>query len=191
MKKNLLALLFLSFSNFLFAQVTVTPDAVQITLDVDNFADAIGHATVKNNYNYEITIKWEKGNVCNGEDWLFSICDKNSCYFPTVLEREVILAPGEESIIDMHLNEITGNYAILKTIITNLNDVTEVKEIHYYFNTVDCEGTSPVVGTTLVENKQVQLFPNPVSNQLHIINATASEVWIYDIKGQFVFIWII
>jgi hypothetical protein len=184
MKNVLLLSLFLFFSTNLKSQMTVSPDSVQVEMSVFHPELSIGVSSVKNDYDYEITIKWEKGNVCQGDNWLYAICDSNGCYFSSTVEKLVTLAPGEETNMDMHFEIADTDYAILKTTIINQNDTTESVEIRYFINTTDCEGTT--ASTDLPETEKVQLFPNPVGDVLHILQSTATEALVYDITGRLV-----
>ena len=184
MKNVLLLFVIFSLPNFLFSQMTVTPDSVQVNVDLNSPFMSVGYATVKNNYDYAITIKWHKGNICNGQGWEYSICDKNQCYFPHTIEKEVELSSGEETNIDMHIDNVSSDFAILNVVITNLSDTSEVKEIRYFFNTTDCLGTP--VGLPLIQTDEIKIFPNPVQDELHIFNSSATEVLIFDITGHFI-----
>ena len=184
MKNAFLLSLLLFFSANLISQMTVFSDSVQVALSGNALDQSVGVSGVRNDYNYEITIKWEKGNICNGENWQYSICDSNGCYFANTWEKLVILTPGEETNMDMHFNAIDTDYAILNTLVTNQNDTTEFTEIRYYINTNDCEGTTG--STDLPETEKVQLFPNPVGDVLHILHSTATETFVYDITGRLV-----
>ncbi len=119
MKNTLSLALILFFSTTLISQMTVFPDSVQVELNILHPELSVGVSSVKNDYDYEITIKWEKGNVCQGDNWLYAICDSNGCYFSSTVEKLVTLLLGEVTNMDMHFDIVDFDYAILKIAVTN------------------------------------------------------------------------
>ena len=197
MKKNLLFIFFAILSMSVFAQsvLTITPNpSTNVYQDVDltdNWIDLVSHATITNNSDQEVQVKWTRTNVDMPAAWESQICDKNNCYDTSVSSNinpggivnvPVVLAPGEESILDVHVSpRMTAGSGTLTVELATVDNPDEVIESAVFEVTVD--GLSSI---SEVERRRLAVFPNPTTDYIKIAGnpALIDRVAVYNLLGR-------
>lgn len=199
MKHILPSLFSLLFALNLLAQpsLSIHPDVLDFTMQADLsdlWAEPIAHSYVVNTSNQTIKLRWEiklVGPNCPAE-WKYKVCDKNQCYSSNVTTNvnfggqpnvPVVLAPGDTSIIDVHVNP-TGVAGCCEVEIS-LSDVTDIN------NPVDIESPeydiciTALSAVTAAEKSRLRVYPNPTTDFITLTkNDFVKELWVTNILGR-------
>lgn len=190
MKKILLGVLFLSFFQICIAQqLEFTLDNPNVTGHPDSF-EVVGHAKVKNISSNNVSIRWVKEEINFPAGWSVAICDNNACYPTRIFTNynpdgnpkiPVVLAPGQETIIDPHLYPAqTSGAGQVKVCISLVSDPANPIEC-FVFN-FDVSGTS---STKNVSKSELKIYPNPTTDYFSLQAASeVSEVRLMSILGK-------
>lgn len=199
MKHILLSFFSLFFVTNLMAQpsLSIYPDDLSYSLEADLsdlWVEPIAHSFVINTSNQTIKLRWEikiVGTNCPA-DWKYKVCDKNQCYNSNVTTNvnfggqpnvPVILAPGDTSIIDIHVNP-TG-VAGCCSVEIYLSDVTDIN------NPVALESpdydicVTPLTAVTQAEKSSIRIYPNPTTDFITLTkNSFVKQLWVTNILGR-------
>lgn len=142
--------------------------------------ELVVHAKVYN-VNADSLFSWVRIENNLASNWEGSICDKITCYAPTVDSSSFILVPGDSSIMDAHfyLNDSPGNGTI-RIMIWAGQDRSTADTIVYHASTW-------ALGTKkLSHDKTISIFPNPTKGILNLEFKSNEKVGIeiYDILGK-------
>lgn len=162
------------------AQSFITsPKVGTVTGPYDEY-ELIVHAKVYN-VNADSLFSWVRIENNLSPGWEGSICDKVTCWAPTVDSSSFFLAPGDSSIMDAHfyLNENYGN-GTMKFMIWSGNDKGNADTIIY------SASTWAMSTRNVSDNKNVRLFPNPTKGVLNLeFNSTGKvKLEVYDLLGK-------
>lgn len=196
MKRSLLAYFFCFASLSLFAQIEIiTEPQYDLQTDLsDEYSEPIAHSWVVNKGTQTIKLRWSLDNTnanCSSE-WKFKICDKNQCYSSNVTSNvvaggqpnvPVVLAPGDTSIIDLHLNPRFVAGCCVPTIhfseISNINNPVDLGSATY---SVCIENVSAVNEPELLA---VKIYPNPSTGYFSISdNPLVKKVVLFNLLGR-------
>lgn len=160
--------------------LTISPGLIEKLLDLNEFEN-VGYATLKNVSDRTITVVWTREIKTAPGAWEISICDKNNCYLPFVESREVELAPGEESNIDVHArhNNERGDGEIIMNMHDKNNPSDKTSATYRFMATVSASNVS--------FGEQLKLMPNP-ANQFFTISETknAGRIEVLNMLGNLV-----
>lgn len=183
-------------TQFLWAQsdLDVSPSPLESSLEFDlsnTYDDVTYHVRLKNNSRRVMNIRWELIVDETPDEWRFSVCDQNTCYFTTnttnvdfrdrIPYAPVILLPGDTAKLDLNVFPIgtAGN----ANVHINLYDVANPKALlntAYYFVSID--GLRAV---TEADKNRLRIYPNPVSDYLTITrNTFVKQLWVSNILGK-------
>lgn len=191
----LLCTLFLFFLQAGVAQVSLTlsPNPVETVGDAipnDDFHEIIGYATLRNESDQTISIKWERVEVELPGGWETLVCDKISCYEPIVysniapeigMDAPVILAPGDTTNLDVHVvpKGVAGN-AEIRIDVSLVDDPDNVLlSGSYTFN------AALVSSTEIIDKARLAVFPNPATDYVQVQGApNDSRLVVHNILGR-------
>ena len=196
MKRNiLLAFLLLSTFHLAIAQATLsfTPETIVVEDEVDtedNFAEVVGYATVTNDGDEDITIRWVRYFEDVPEDWSIQVCDLNLCYSPIVysnisdslgLDAPVTLAPGESTNMDVHARPMgIAGTATVRIEVADANTPDNVLASGTY----ELTAAGPT-STREAFRPDISIFPNPATDYIQLNHAGAADrLVIYNIIGR-------
>ncbi len=199
MKHLLLSIFSLLLIGNILAQPSLSlyPEDLTFTLEADMddlWAEPVAHSFVVNTSNQTIALRWEIEII--GTDcptvWKYKVCDKNQCYNSNVTTNinyggqpnvPVILAPGDSSIIDIHVNP-SGIPGCCKARVT-LSDVMD------YDNPVDIMApeyefcVTAISGISSVQKLSPKVYPNPSADFITLTNDDAvKQLWVTNILGR-------
>jgi len=187
--KQTLLLLFLTFSVYLSAQVTLKltePESSKTALSTEDDVTAKGF--IKNESDQTITVMWKRNVVQLTDGWDTAVCDKNLCYTPTYGETSeadgtnLVLAAGEESNFDIHVypNGIEGT-AIVELTATDVSNAENTVTGTFTFN----QETSTSTSTFSIAKPSIKIYPNPTTNYISLSNEEyVKRLAIYNIVGR-------
>lgn len=195
MKHTLLVLsLFLSTLNLALAQLSIDPNPWIGTIEdvdlTDNWAEPIAHGEMVNTGTDPLSVRWELVILEAPEDWDFRVCDKNACYSTNTItnwdpanqiEEPVILAAGEEGLLDLHILPRTVAGTVKAEIRLSLTSDP---------NTVITTGTYEVTvsgpsSANEVSIQQVRIFPNPSTDYFALTSSQGvSKIMLYNVVGR-------
>ncbi len=142
--------------------------------------ELIVHAKVYN-VSADSLFTWRRIENTLSTGWEGSICDKVTCWAPTVDSSSFYLAPGDSSIMDAHfyMNENYGN-GVMKFMIWSGDDKGNADTIVYNAS------TWAMSAGTVSKNKVVRVYPNPSAGNLNLEFASEGNVQIevYDLLGK-------
>lgn len=162
------------------AQSFITsPKESSVTGPFDEY-ELVAHAKVYN-INADSLFTWIRFENTQSAGWEGSICDKVTCWAPTVDSSSFYLAPGDSSIMDAHfyMNENYGN-STMKFIIWSGTDKANADTIIYNASTWAMSTRS------ISKNKSVRVYPNPSSGVLNLEFSSEGNVKleVYDLLGK-------
>ncbi len=162
------------------AQSFITsPKVGTVTGPYDEY-ELVVHAKVYN-VNADSLFTWVRIENNLSPGWEGTICDKVTCWAPTVDSSSFFLAPGDSSIMDAHfyLNENYGN-GTMKFMIWSGNDKGNADTIIYNAS------TWAMSTRNVSDNKNVRLFPNPTRGVLNLEFSSTGKVQleVYDLLGK-------
>ncbi len=198
MKKTLLLIFVaLNFFNVSAQEVSVNPNPAVLTetgldLSPPSF-ELINHATMTNNSDAEVAFSWSRTIVSAPEEWIFPVCDKNTCWFAGVdaAPDPVNLTAGEEGLLDVHLQPTNVPGCATVTLdITPFDDLTNVLfTATYEFRVNVAEDCTTVISdVSSVTVSKVKVYPNPTTDIFKIAAleeiSEATEVAVYNVLGR-------
>ncbi|MEP7267190.1 MAG: T9SS type A sorting domain-containing protein [Saprospiraceae bacterium] len=152
-----------------------TTSAVVKSTDMDIAAKA----TLKNTSKDTIIVRWSRkiDNITQG--WSSAVCDKNFCYIPTVDSMRLIMAPDEESNMDIHVYPMGISGAAKVTLTMEQLGKPETKITgSYFFNQ-----STPLRNE--IEKDAIQLYPNPTQDYFMITSPIViGKIELYNITGE-------
>ena len=161
--------------------LTITPDEVSTTVNLEEFEN-IGYAKLKNNSNQTMTLIWKREVIRANTNWEISICDKNNCYLPFIETRELVLGPGEESNLDVHVrhNGHKDNGEV-KMLVHDKSNPADSATAMFYFTTGSASTRKVSFG------EQLRIWPNPAQNYFTISDSKLiSRVEVLNLLGNIV-----
>ncbi len=161
----------------------------------DTYTDVVAHSLIINKSSQAIKVRWQvevPTTDCVG-DWTYAVCDKNQCYsFGTVSNINpgsnpnvsVDLAPGDTSIIDLHIRPNTVAGCCIPVIrfseVTSLNNPVDLGSATYEVCVSQLSSTNEP-GSGL----NIEVYPNPTAGQFNITdNPLVKEISVYNMMGQ-------
>lgn len=173
-------------------EVSPSPLESTVVFDLSNtYDDHTFHVRLKNNSRQTMSIRWEVIVDESPEDWRFSVCDLNTCYFTTnttnvdLYDRlpyaPVILMPGDTAKLDLNVFPIgqAGN-ANVHINLYDLNNQRALINTADYFVTID--GLSAL---TEADKNKLRVYPNPVTDYLTITrNTFVKQIWVSNVLGK-------
>jgi hypothetical protein len=166
--------------------ITITPDEVTTSINLEEFEN-VGYAKLKNTSNQTLTLIWKREIIKANSNWEISICDKNNCYLPFIETREVVLGPGEESNLDVHVrhNGQKDNGEIKMLVQDKANPADTVSAM-FIFTAGGSSSTKKVAF-----GDQIKVWPNPAQNnfsisdpkllgKVEVLNMLGNVVKVYD-----------
>jgi len=162
------------------AQSFITsPKEGTVTGPYDEY-ELVVHAKVYN-VSADSLFTWRRIVNDQAAGWEGSICDKVTCWSPTVDSSSFYLVPGDSSIMDAHfyLNENYGS-SVMKFIIWSGEDKSNADTIVY-------NASSWVMSNrTLRNDKSVRVYPNPSRGVLNLEFTSEGKVQleVYDLLGK-------
>ena len=194
MKQFLLPVIISLFTLSLNAQVlTREPIPVEESYDADlsnEFLDIEMHATVTNNTNEEISLKWVREVIEKPAEWRTQVCDNNTCYVPQVstnydpdnnINEPAILGAGQSFDLIFHIlpNQAAGS-GEFRVAFYLIDDLDNVLETAVFMPTV-----VGVTSSSEVIKPRIKAFPNPAQNYIELTsNNVVDELSIYNIVGR-------
>ncbi len=178
--------------------VTIMPNPVDTIFQVDGARlvngepfDLVANATITNNTNDTLLIRWERNvvNIPNG--WETKICDENLCYVEFVnsnidielmLEEPLILEPNTSSNLDVHFvpNGLVGSgkVEVEVALASESNNVIAVGEYN-----VEVVTTS--TSTKQLEKNAIKIYPNPSGDYLTLSSTNGVDrMIVYNMVGR-------
>ena len=179
MIKNLLGLILFFFSVCAgFSQdLSLSPNPASATVNA-NDTDVPAKATLKNNTDRTLELRWIRNVINISQGWETAVCDFNLCYNPNVDSMTLTLGAGEESNMDIHIypNGVVGEAKIELTVKEVGVDTNFVKGM-YLFNV-----TTPVKVATF---EDISLYPNPTSEYFQISSTeVVAKLEVFDLFGD-------
>lgn len=177
------------------AQVTLafTPETVDISdyINPDDLDyELIGYATVKNESSETVSLRWERTFIQKPESWDIQVCDLNQCYSQVVysniatdigLDMPVVLAPGEETNMDVHLRPMgSSGFAEVRIDVALSSAPDDILVSGTY--TFDA-----LIASTNQSNPiPVRLYPNPTTDYFQLQGEVnkVKTVAVYNIIGR-------
>ncbi len=170
--------------------LVLTPEEVVQHINLEEFEN-VGYAKLKNTSNQTMTVVWRREVIRTNNNWEISICDKNSCYLPFIETRELILGPGEESNLDVHIrhNGYKDNGEV-KMIAYDKSNSSETVSGSFIFTTSGSTSTQKVVF-----GDQLKIWPNPaqqfftvneskILSKIEVLNLLGNVVKVYDTRSS-------
>jgi hypothetical protein len=161
----------------------------------DEYSEVVAHAVIENTSAQAIKVRWqlEVPTTDCVSDWKYAVCDKNNCYsFGTVSNINpgsnpnvtVDLAPGDSSIIDLHIRPTLVAGCCSPTIrfseITSLSNPIDLGSAGYEVCISQLSSTNEP-GSGL----NIEVYPNPTTGQFNITdNPLVKEIAVYNTMGQ-------
>jgi len=185
--KQTLLLLFLSFSVYLSAQVTLTLTEPTGSTDVlASDVDITAKGFIKNESDVTVTLMWQRNIVELKDGWETAVCDKNLCYVPSYSQTSaadgthLVLEPGEESNFDVHVYpDGTEGFAVVEVTATDITNAANTVTGTYSFN------REVSTSTFSIAKPDIKIYPNPTTNYISLSNEEYVEsLAIYNIVGR-------
>ncbi len=181
------------------SMVTIKPNPVDTVFQVDAVRlaagepyDLVAKATLINNTNDTLIIRWERNVVNVARGWDTKICDNNLCYVeivnsnidPTLMLNEpLILLPKGKSNLDVHFlpNGVvgTGKVELEVALARDPNRVLAVGQ--YNVEVVAVTLTS----TQNVQKRTIQVYPNPSGDYFSLSSSeNVDRITVYNMVGR-------
>jgi hypothetical protein len=201
--KQIVLLFAIVFTPFLAqAQITVeiVPDPLEFDfvygnneLADDYYIEPVAHAVITNTSSTEtFTMVWVREVIDAPAEWEYRTCDNTQCYpsFITtnwnpnggsVFEDLVVLEPGEESLLDMHvLPRHTPGFGVVRLTIYDYYDLDNEVAIADYEVTINT-----VNSVSEEEINTLRVFPNPTTD-FFILDGedVVDKIVVYNLLGR-------
>lgn len=168
------------------AQIVFDPDSLSVSVSVDtsNFSAAF---EVTNNYSSSVSFWWK---LIRDDDfpaeWVFQICDSNTCYFegvdkcpsgnPNIMDSG---ASNDNFSIKIKPHEVEANTLMYFKIYSDSDCTNEVASLPVHVN-VGTTSVNPSLGSD-----ELAIFPNPTVDEFMLKNSKGiDQVEIYNIAGK-------
>jgi hypothetical protein len=161
---------FMLVAGMLYGQITITSPYLTYTVEPTDF-EVVAKCTVKNESNMGQQVTWVREVDCITNGWNSMVCDATACWAPSVNSKTFVLAAGDTSFLDVHVQplDVVGG-AVIKMKVFFTNDAGVEDDVELKFNV--CTNSSVDLGDVAVT-----LFPNPV---LSVFGLTAQPA---SVKG--------
>ncbi len=195
MKHTLLFLFLLFLGTSLQAQVSVSvdPNPWQGTLPTDlsdDWAEVIAHATFTNEDAATQSFRWLISVQNAPAEWQFRICDKNACYStstitnydPNGFQEPVVLASGENSLLDLHIlpKGVSGE-GLIHVELSTIDDINTVIETAVYQVTIE----NSVATFERLSSQHIKVYPNPTTEHITLSDSRdVDQIVIYNMIGR-------
>lgn len=163
---------------------SVTPVEVDGITAADT--DVPGYSSLSTSSTAPRIYKWTKEDLVISDGWQSAVCDTNGCYFPHLLEREVVMSASSGSNLDVHVYP-NGNEgcAVVRVTVIDVNDPSVSAVNTYYFNPDMEECMIDATEDEQAIIRQIKLYPNPVGNYFQIDHyEEIHTVEVYNELGQ-------
>lgn len=202
MKSILLFLFAFLTSTLLLAQqsiITIRPSPVDTVFQVDAARlaagepfDLVAHATLINNTNDTLIIRWERNVINVSRGWDTKICDNNLCYVEIVnsnidqnlmLNEPLILLPKGKSNLDVHFvpNGMVGTGKV-EVEVALAKDPNRVLAVGQY--NVEVVAVT-VTSTQNVQKRTIQVYPNPSGDYFSLSSSeNIDRITVYNMVGR-------
>ncbi len=197
MKRLILASCVCFLASSLFAQLeieVIAEEQYNLQTDLtDEYSEPIAHSWVINKGTQTINLRWllEVPPACPSE-WKYKVCDKNQCYSATVTSNvvaggqpnvPVVLAPGDTTIIDLHINPRFVAGCCSPTI-----HFSEVSDINNEIPLSSATYEICISALSSVDEAHalfLQAYPNPSTGHFSITeNPLVKEVVVFNLLGK-------
>lgn len=179
MVRSIQLILFLFSSTIIFAQnYTVTPETVEVTINLDtvpNTIDVRAPAIITNQTDSTLRIKWERILNDKPDCWETAVFGAIIQAAPQVDSFNFDMAPQSEDYLDVFAlisfgtGISHGGEANVILRLTNLDEPTDTLLVNYHFSVAG--GATCLSGTQpLTDMHQTVIYPNPVSNNFQLIS---------------------
>lgn len=173
--------------------LTIEPIPVEETFNVDLSNEVLDlelHATITNNTDEEMQLKWTRKVISKPDAWRTQVCDNNTCYIPQVstnydpdngVNEPSVLAAGASFNLIFHVlpNQIegTGEFHVEFSSISRPDSVMDTAVFIF-----DVIGTTSTFETSKLKLKA---FPNPAQDYIRLSpNNIVDQLVIYNIVGR-------
>jgi hypothetical protein len=169
--------------------LVLSPAEIVQPINLEEFEN-VGYAKLKNTTNQTLTVVWRREILRANSNWEISICDKNNCYLPFIETRELILAPGEESNLDVHVrhNGHKDNGEV-KMVAYDKSNSSETVSATFIFTAGGSSSTQKVAF-----GDQLKIWPNPaqqfftvndskILSKIEVLNLLGNVVKVYDTRS--------
>ncbi len=184
-KKSIFATLLSSVMLMGFSQFTVYSDSVSLIESPAPSYEIVVHNSVRNFTDIPVTIKWIKIVDVHPSSWATTgICDRIDCT-SSITERELTLASGDTTILDVHFfNSGRTGEGNVEIIVFNVADSAGTAKIIKYYGKATNESTA----IKNIDKSTISIYPNPTTNYVQIkglpIEAKGSLVELYSVIGN-------
>ncbi len=194
MRQTLLFLCLLPLWSAAQTPLEVHPDPFEGSFQVDlsdHWAEPIAHAVVINKSDQALGIRWVFELQSAPQAWEYRICDKNQCYSTGVLSnvnldtgapnKPVDLAPGDSSLLDLHiLPRGQAGEGVFHIYLATMDAPTEYIDTALYYVRID-----GLTATFEREAPRIQVWPNPADAWFTLSeNAIVAHVYVYNLLGR-------
>ncbi|MBR9920383.1 MAG: T9SS type A sorting domain-containing protein [Bacteroidetes bacterium] len=180
-------------------EVEISPDPTSYEFEYGNnelandyYIEPVAHATITNTSDdATFTMVWVREVIDAPVEWEYRTCDNTQCYPTfmdtnhnppqTVLEDLVVLAPGEESLLDMHvLPRHVPGVGTVRLSIYDLDDLDNPIVV------VDYEvAVSTYNSVSDQDIADIQLFPNPATDFFMLDgDQVVDQIVVYNLLGR-------
>jgi hypothetical protein len=159
---TLLTLLVVSVGSYAQSWTLLTPDTVSAS-GVNADFEIITKATLKNNTNAPLTLKWIRITNNLPQMWQSAICDENgSCYAPTVDSMTLTIPASGTTRIDLHffINNTPGA-GTARLRVSPLSGTGTSRILTF-------QGTAFVTSSADHSKPTINFYPNPTRNVLNV-----------------------
>lgn len=181
------------------ALVTIKPNPVDTVFQVDAVRlaagepyDLVAKATLINNTNDTLIIRWERNVVNVARGWDTKICDNNLCYVeivtsnidPTLMLNEpLILLPKGKSNLDVHFlpNGVVGTGKV-ELEVALARDPNRVLAVGQY--NVEVVAVT-LTNTQSLHKRTIQVYPNPSGDYFSLSSSeNVDKITVYNMVGR-------
>lgn len=172
--------------------ISPNPYEETISFDLSDLTDfKLCHTTIKNNGNKTLSLRWVVEVVEAPEEWKFSVCDQNTCYYTSnttnvdLTDRypnlPVVLAPGDTARLDLNIFPFgMAGRADVKLHVFDVNNPSALLNSACFNTTLDAP--SPL---TEQEKSRLRIYPNPVTDYMTVTrNTFIRQLWVSNILGK-------
>lgn len=146
--------------------------------------ELVAKARVTNLGTETISITWDRiSEDLNGDNCRSLVCDNVQCWSPSTFTNTLTLGPNESSVMDVHFQSNQASLGSCGGLVTLLIE-TPVGTIAAVY-----EAVTWAVGISETYQEEINVYPNPVRDQLNIdFNSftNVTRVEIYNVIGKLV-----
>jgi len=162
-------------------------DNVFVIQGTPDESDVVAYTVVTNNIGEAVNFTWTRTEMdLPNDSWVILSCDNDLCWGPTTTNNTFVLGPGASTVMQIHFKpSTTSGWGSVSYTFEGSNAAGTVLAT----STATYQGHVFAVGIEEepVVNNEVQLYPNPVCDQLNLNFDSFSEVQsaeIYDLIGK-------